>query len=78
MKIDEKKPGGGSGGDLPSLPAPPDPAASHADEKLVQGSFGRAAFGKTTLSTLPDAQDFSCTAVLAHGDAAMDDHRRAA
>jgi hypothetical protein len=65
MEIDEDKPGGGSGGDLP---APPDPTAVHADEKTVHGPFGRAAFGKVVLSALPDNNGDSWTSVLAHGD----------
>jgi hypothetical protein len=71
MAIDEEKPGGGSGGDLPDLPNPPDPAAVHADEKSIQGPFGRAAFGKIVLSALPDNQGDSCSAVLAHGQKGM-------
>jgi hypothetical protein len=68
MEIEEEKPGGGSGGDLPDLPAPPDPTAVHADEKQIQGPFGRAAFGKVALSALPDDQGESWNAILAHGE----------
>jgi hypothetical protein len=68
MEVNEKKPGGGSGGDLPALPSPPDPTAVHADEKLIHGPFGRAAFGKIALSALPDDKGDSWTSVMAHGD----------
>lgn len=67
MEKEEEKPGGGSGGDLPDLPAPPDPSAVHADEKHIQGPFGRSAFGKIALSALPDDQGDSWNAILAHG-----------